>query len=220
VVLAGGLAARMNGADKPGLQVGGAAMLVAVARAAAQAGCRRLIVVGPERGGAVADGLAAAAADLPGGLITVREDPPGSGPVPALRRGLAEVAAPWLVLLAADLPFLTGAHLTRLLTAAGAAAGVATATGAVVVDAGGQPQWLVSCWRVAPLRAALDAYRDNSLRGLLGPLKPGLLGLQVAADEPAPWLDCDTPAELSAARAQAAAAEARQTAAGSWTESL
>ncbi len=51
-------------------------------------------------------------------LRAVREDPPGSGPVPALRRGLAEVAAPWVFLLAADLPFIRAGHLGSLLAAA------------------------------------------------------------------------------------------------------
>ena len=44
----------------------------------------RVVVVGPAR-----PGLALAAAEL----RAVREEPPGSGPVPALRRGLAEVTA-------------------------------------------------------------------------------------------------------------------------------
>lgn len=211
VVLAGGRAARMHGADKPGLAVGGTAMLVSVARAAVSAGCRRLVLVGPVRGGSVAAGLAEATAGLPGGLITVREEPPGAGPVPALRRGLAEVSAPWLALLAADLPFLTAEFLSGLLAAAAGAAGAGAAgagaaaagAGAVLADAGGRPQWLVSCWQVRALRAALGAYRGNSLRGLLGPLEPELVRLGVG-DGPAPWLDCDTPADLSAARALAA----------------
>ena len=109
VILAGGNAVRLGGADKPGLTVGDTPMVVLVARAAAAAGSQRLIVVGPPRGGAVGAGLSAA------GAIVVREEPPGGGPVPALRRGLAEVTAPWLLVLAADLPFLTGEQLTGLL---------------------------------------------------------------------------------------------------------
>ncbi len=117
VILAGGAATRMGGADKPGLVVGGTAMVVKVALAAVAAGASRLIVVGPERPGVVQEGLKAAAGALADGVIAVREEPPGGGPVPALRCGLAQVTAPWLALLAADLPFLTGAQLSGLLAA-------------------------------------------------------------------------------------------------------
>ena len=48
----------------------------------------------------------------------VREEPPAAARSPALRRGLAEVTAPWLLVLAADLPFLTGEQLTGLLAQA------------------------------------------------------------------------------------------------------
>ncbi len=89
IILAGGGATRLDGADKPALEVGGEPMLVLVARAAACAGAGQLIVVGPERLGAVARGLAEVAALVAGGIVTVREAPPGAGPVPAVRCGLA-----------------------------------------------------------------------------------------------------------------------------------
>src|SRR5271166_879207 len=62
VILAGGRAGRLAGADKPSLEVAGAPMLVSVARAAAAAGTRKLIVVGPDRAGRVHDALASLAA--------------------------------------------------------------------------------------------------------------------------------------------------------------
>ena len=74
IILAGGAAARLHGADKPALEVGGVPMLVSVARAAAAAGAERVIVVGPERAGCVARGLAEVAVG-----VTVRESPPGGG---------------------------------------------------------------------------------------------------------------------------------------------
>jgi molybdopterin-guanine dinucleotide biosynthesis protein A len=195
VILAGGLATRMNGADKPELEVGGRPMLVSVAAAAASAGTGRLIVVGPRRGGAVGRGLATLASGLPGGLITVCEEPPGSGPVAAVRRGLSEVRAPWVALLAADMPFLTGEWLTALL-AAGAAGGRA---GAMLADDTGRAQWLAGCWQTARLRASLGTYQGGSLGGLLGPLQPAIVPADTAGQ--APWQDCDSPAELAAARA-------------------
>jgi molybdopterin-guanine dinucleotide biosynthesis protein A len=195
----------MGGADKPGLAVSGMPMLVSVAQAAAAAGTKRLIIVGPPRPGAVQAGLAVLAAQRPRWLVYVLEEPAGRGPVAALRRGLAEVSAPWLALLAADLPFLTGAHLAALLAAAdgaaadGAAAAAAVA-GVVLADAAGRPQWLTSCWRASELRTALAAYDGDSLHALLAPLRPGLTRPGTAAGAGPPWLDCDTPDELAAAR--------------------
>ena len=89
VILAGGSAARMAGADKPALAVGGTPMLVSVAQAAAAAGTQQLIVVGPRRPGAVQAGLETVAAELPGRLTCVREYPPGrrSCRWPAARAG-------------------------------------------------------------------------------------------------------------------------------------
>jgi molybdopterin-guanine dinucleotide biosynthesis protein A len=210
VVLAGGKAARMDGADKPGLEVGGTAMVVSVAAATAAAGAGRLVIVGPARPGRVQEGLEAAARGLRGGLVHVREDPPGGGPVPALRRGLTEVTAPRVAVLAADLPFLTERFLLALLAATTAGPGAA---GAVPADAQGQPQWLAGCWQTAALRRALASYRGSSLRGLLGPLGPvirpaaEILAEVAAAGDAAPgrpaaapWLDCDTPADVAIAR--------------------
>lgn len=184
VVLAGGRARRFGGGDKPGAEVGGRPLITWVAGAAARAG--RLVVVGPPRTG------------LPDGATFVREDPPGAGPVPALRTGLPLVRAPWLALLAADLPFLRPAHLARLLDEARRAG----APGAVLVDGGGHEQWLVGCWRTGALRAALDGYDGASLRGLLGPLGPVRVAL--AGDGRPPWYDCDTPEALARAEDLAA----------------
>jgi molybdopterin-guanine dinucleotide biosynthesis protein A len=195
IILAGGKATRMGGADKPSLEVSGEPMLVSVARAAAAAGTARLIVVGPPRGGAVGRGLEAIAALVPGGVVTVREEPAGAGPVAAVRRGLTEVSAPWAALLAADLPFLTGAWLTALLALAAAG----PSAGAILVDDGGRAQWLAGCWRAGVVRVALAGYGGQSLGGVLGPLEPAQC--QPGQDLAAPWLDCDSQEELAAARA-------------------
>ncbi|HZR48542.1 MAG TPA: NTP transferase domain-containing protein [Streptosporangiaceae bacterium] len=177
IILAGGAAVRLAGRDKPALVVGGRSLLESVI--AAGAGAARVIVVGPPR------------ADITRALF-VSEEPPGAGPVPALRRGLAEVSAPWIALLAADLPFLRAAHVGALLAAARE-----QGTGAVLADDAGRPQWLAGAWRTAAVRSALDEYQGSSLRGVLGPLRPALTH---ASGEPPPWLDCDTPEDLEAAR--------------------
>jgi molybdenum cofactor guanylyltransferase len=198
VILAGGSAARMGGADKPGLAVGGIPMLVSVAQAAVAGGARQVIIVGPSRPGAVQSALEGLSGGWPGRLACVREEPAGGGPVAGLRRGLAEVSAPWLALLAADLPFLARAHVTALLLA-GLSATTGGRDGAVLVDDAGRPQWLASCWRASSIRAALANYDGSSLRGLLAPLRPALTRLDGAGGR-APWLDCDTPDDLAAAR--------------------
>ncbi|WP_159942401.1 MULTISPECIES: molybdenum cofactor guanylyltransferase [unclassified Nocardiopsis] len=189
VVLAGGAARRMGGIDKPGLAVGGRTLLERVTDAvrahnAAERPARghgedgaRVVVVGPPRPSPRA--------------LYVREDPPGSGPVPALRTGLAHVRAPRFALLAADLPHLAPAHLA-VLDAALEAGG----TGAVFADSAGREQWLTGVWRTDAVRAALADYRGRSLYGLLGPLEPRTVRL---ADDLA-VADCDTPDDLARAR--------------------
>jgi molybdopterin-guanine dinucleotide biosynthesis protein A len=179
VVLAGGAARRLGGDDKPGVRVGGVSLIERVVAAVPGAG--RLVVVGPPRPG------------LPGARF-VREDPPGGGPVPALRAGLAAVASPWVALLAADLPFLLPGHVSALFEAA------ASVAGAVLVDGEGREQWLTGVWRTDVLADALAAYGGRSLYGLLGPLAPVRLGLPVDDEGRVPWFDCDTMDDVRDAR--------------------
>ena len=163
---------------------------------------------GPGTGSPGTGNLAAGGPGARGGeqVRYTREDPPGRGPVAALRCGLAEVSAPGVVLLAADLPFLRPVHVTRLL----AAAAGPPARGAALLDTSGRPQWLASCWPAAVLRAALEDYPGSSLRGVLGPLEPVLLPDETAAGEPPPWLDCDTADDLRVAQDWAARAGTEQ----------
>src|SRR5258708_34653312 len=124
VVLAGGRASRLGGADKPGVEILGRTMLASVVSAAIGAGACRVVIVGPPRPELVAELLdggpqPAGAADV--SIEFTSEQPPGAGPVPALRAGLDPITQPRLVLLAADRPFLRDSHL-RALLAAGAGA--------------------------------------------------------------------------------------------------
>lgn len=175
VVLAGGGARRLNGADKPGLMVGGRSLVAWVGAAVADAG--RLVLVGPRR------------PELPHAIL-VRESPLGGGPVPALRAGLAHVRAPWTAVLAADLPFLRPWHVAELRHEAYGRAG------AVLVDADGRPQWLAGVWRTAELLGALGSYGGDSLRGLMAASEPRYV--RSAAGE-RPWYDCDTPSDVESA---------------------
>ncbi len=182
VVLAGGRAARLGGRAKPQLQVGGRTMLAAVLDAVADAADR--VVVGPPQ-------------PVPDGVLVVREQPPGGGPVAALRAGLAEVSTDVVAVLAGDLPFLTAAVIAEL------RAGL-TGNGVLVVDHGGRDQWLLGVWRTAALRTAVAGPAvPTSLRRVLGPLSPQRLRPAVEPGRPPPWTDCDTPAELARARAAA-----------------
>ncbi|RNL86773.1 molybdenum cofactor guanylyltransferase [Halostreptopolyspora alba] len=179
VILAGGEARRMGGADKPALDVAGATLLERVAAAVPEAG--RTIVVGPGRPSPEA--------------IYVREEPAGAGPVPALRAGLGAVTAPWFALLAGDLPFLLPRHVRALRDAAREHAG------AVYLDSHARRQWLLGVWHTATVRSALTGYSGSSLYRLLDPLEPAALASEEADERPA--LDCDTPEALAWARALA-----------------
>jgi molybdopterin-guanine dinucleotide biosynthesis protein A len=183
VVLAGGRAARLGGQPKPQLDVGGRSMLATALAALDGAGPR--VVVGPPQ-------------PVPGGVLLVREEPPGGGPVPALAAGLAAVGdAEVVAVLAADLPFVTAALVTALRERL-------TGDGVLVVDDAGRDQLLLGVWRTSVLRAATaDARPHMPLRAVLSPLAVRRYRPPAVPGRPAPWTDCDTPAELARARASA-----------------
>lgn len=166
IVLTGGRSARMGGRPKPDLEVGGHSMLDAAL--GALAGAQQVVVVGP------------------GGDL--REDPPYSGPVAALAAGLARVTAPVVVVLAADLPFVT-------VTAVEALVGQASA---VAVDDDGRPQYLLAAYRTEELGDALpEQVTGHALRHVVERIGPRQVRL---AGRPPPWWDCDTPDDLEQAR--------------------
>jgi molybdenum cofactor guanylyltransferase len=157
-------------------------MLAAVLEAVADA--ERRVVVGPRQ-------------PMPDDVVLVREEPPGGGPVAALKAGLSEVSTDVVALLAADLPFLTAALVLALRMQL-------HSDGVVVVDDGRRDQWLLSVWRTPALRAAVaGATGPTSLRRVLAPLGPVRFRPDSPPGEPPPWLDCDTPADLARARAAA-----------------
>ncbi|MCZ2823648.1 MULTISPECIES: molybdenum cofactor guanylyltransferase [unclassified Modestobacter] len=181
VVLAGGRAARLGGQPKPQLDVGGRTMLAAVLDAVRDAD--PVVVVGPPQ-------------PVPEGVVLVREVPAGGGPVPALAAGLAAVGAAEVVaVLAADLPFLTRDLVTALRQQL-------AEDGVLVVDDTGRDQLLLGVWRTAALRDALRDPRPHTpLRAVLSQLSVGRHRPAASPDRPAPWTDCDTPADLARARA-------------------
>ncbi|MHC5906133.1 NTP transferase domain-containing protein [Streptomyces sp. S6] len=180
VVLAGGGARRLGGADKPGVRVGGRALLDRVLGACADA-ARTVVVAAPRPTGRPVE--------------WAREDPPGGGPVAALDAGLRGTTAERVVVLSADLPFLAADTVHQLLAAL--ESGV---DGALLVDADGRDQPLVAAYRTAALRRELTALGDG-LAGL--PLRRLTAGLDLTrVPDPVASFDCDTWDDIATARAR------------------
>ena len=213
IVLAGGAARRLGGADKPALSVGGRPLLDRVL--AACPGAAITVVVGPHRPTART-------------VVRALEDPPGGGPLAALDAGLRHTTAPTVLVLSADLPFLTAATVHTLLAAATGTSGAAESgdgahdgaasredavlpgpdaarDGAMLRDASGRDQPLVAAYRTEPLRRGLARVRaeHGTLAGLpLRALVNGLLLERVPDTTAAASFDCDTWEDISAARAR------------------
>ncbi|MFI0238385.1 DUF6457 domain-containing protein [Streptomyces sp. NPDC016845] len=200
VVLAGGAARRLGGADKPGVRVGGRALLDRVL--AACAGARSTVVVAEPRPTARP-------------VRWTREEPAGSGPLAALDAGLHALNSPLsragsVVVLSADLPFLRE-RTVRLLTetletnkapdAPGAPG--ARRDGVLLVDGDGRDQPLVAAYRKSALHRVLAALRaeHGALTGL--PLRLLVRGLEpVRITDPVASFDCDTWDDIAAARSR------------------
>ncbi|WP_030292757.1 NTP transferase domain-containing protein [Streptomyces katrae] len=183
IVLAGGAARRLGGADKPALRVGGRALLDRVLDACTDA--TTTVVVGGRR-----------PTSRP--VRWTREEPPGAGPVAALDAGLRQTTAELVLVLSADLPFLDRATVRTLLDSAGA-------DGALLRDPTGRDQPLVAAYRAEPLRReiALLATEHGGLSGLpLRALTAELDLAKVADTAPLASFDCDTWDDLAAARAR------------------
>jgi molybdopterin-guanine dinucleotide biosynthesis protein A len=176
IVLSGGAARRLGGADKPGMVVGGGSLLERVLDAAS--GARRTVVVGPPR-------------PTTRPVRWCREQPPGGGPVAAIEAGLRVSDADVVVLLAADLPWIEPAVPALL-------AGLAGADAAVLVDPEGRRNFLAAAWRRAALMAALDQAADPAGAAVRA-LYEGRRIIEIL-DRHGWGQDCDTWADLDAAR--------------------
>jgi molybdopterin-guanine dinucleotide biosynthesis protein A len=178
IVLAGGTASRLGGADKPQLEVAGRSLLDRAVAAVQHAD--RVVVVGPEQ---------------PVGreVVFCREEPPGGGPVAAIAAGFAQTDADVLVVLAADLPWVAPA--VPLLIAALPASGAA-----LLLDAYGRANYLAAAWQRASMSAALEALGDPvgaSARALALTTDPVYV-----ADRDGWGRDCDTWEDLAYARSR------------------
>ncbi|MGW5734660.1 MULTISPECIES: NTP transferase domain-containing protein [Streptomyces] len=185
VVLAGGGARRLGGVDKPGLRVGGRALLDRVLGACSGAGTT--VVVADPRSTARP-------------VVWAREEPAGAGPLAALDAGLRCTGAELVVVLSADLPFLAEPTVAGLLRALRQET---AADGAVLQDPGGRDQPLVAAYRgaslkreIAKLAAEHDGLTGLPLRSLTARLELTRISDAVAS------FDCDTWDDIAAARAR------------------
>ncbi|OKJ74029.1 NTP transferase domain-containing protein [Streptomyces sp. CB02460] len=185
IVLAGGAAKRLGGADKPAVRVGGRPLLDRVLAACPDAGTT--VVVGDRRPTARA-------------VTWAREVPPGGGPLAALGAGVRHTSAERVLVLSADLPFL-GADTVAALLAASAREGV---EGALCSDEDGRDQPLVAVYRGEPLRRELAclAAEHGGLAGLPLRLLTQELTLCRVAAGPLASFDCDTWEDIASARAR------------------
>ncbi|WP_405892632.1 molybdenum cofactor guanylyltransferase [Streptomyces sp. NBC_01527] len=185
IVLAGGAAKRLGGADKPAVRVGGRALLDRVLATCTDAATT--VVVGGRRPTTRA-------------VTWTREEPQGGGPLAALDAGVRHTGAECVLVLSADLPFLGESTVEALL----AAAGRPDRDGALCVDQDGRDQPLVAVYRAEPLRRelALLATEHGGLAGL--PLRLLTHELDLARVEAGPLasFDCDTWEDIAAARAR------------------
>lgn len=158
VLLAGGAARRLGGADKAALtRDDGVRLLDAVAEA--MEGAAQVVVVGSQR-------------STRRHVTWTREEPAGSGPLAAVSAGLAAVSPgiPFVVVCAVDQPG-AGRAVPELLRQLGLPGrGAAPAGSAVLVDRDGRRQPLLSAHRVEALRvhlARIGDLRDRPARLLL-----------------------------------------------------
>ncbi|MEU0136516.1 NTP transferase domain-containing protein [Streptomyces sp. NPDC006296] len=185
IVLAGGAAKRLGGADKPGLHVGGRSLLDRVLAVCDGAGST--VVVGGRR-------------PTRRPVTWTREVPEGGGPLAALGAGVRHTEAQSVLVLSADLPFLSAATVRSLL----AAAASGDREGALCTDQGGRDQPLVAVYRAEPLRRelALLATEHGSLTGLPLRMLTAELDLARVRAGALASFDCDTWEDVAAARAR------------------
>ena len=176
VVLAGGTARRLGGADKALVPVGESTLLERVLAATADA--HRVVCVGPPR-------------PTPVDVTWTREEPAGGGPVAGLVAGLAEVGSPVTLVLAVDLPFVSSS-VARMLARDCPAGGAL-----LVADEEGRAQPLLGAYDTSALRTRLRDLGDATnlpMGGVVDGISVRLVSVPRVAR------DCDTWADVESAR--------------------
>ncbi len=164
-ILAGGESSRM-GRAKALLEIGGEPLILRTARLAEAV-----------TGGSVATVIGYSQAIRALGLATVEDDWPGAGPLGGIATALRVSRAPWSLVLACDLPYLTRAWLEFLVSRA-----VASEADAVLAT---------STRGAEPLSAIYHERAKSAIRSALtlGTRKvtDGLKTLRIETIEPAEW---------------------------------
>jgi len=144
VVLTGGTGARMGGADKAALAVGGVSLLERAL--AATVAAVEVVVVG-------------AAVPTTRPVRWTREEPPGGGPAAGLLAGLRAFAdlPPLVAVLAVDMPRVTATTIARLTRAVARE----RVDGALLVDRDGRRQLLCGVYRSTALLTAAPPRRED-----------------------------------------------------------
>lgn len=186
ILLAGGEASRMDGADKVMLELAGRRLLERAIDAAHAAGCAHIAVVGPERELAVSAAVE---------FEWAREDPPFSGPVAGLAAARDLGAGDWVLMLATDVPAI--AEVVELLVAAVRAEPSAPAH--IIRAADDHLEWLSSAMRrdVFERQVAAQPHLQVGVRRLFADIEP-----VVHADPAAITDDVDTPEQWAAAQSR------------------
>ena len=135
LILAGGKATRLGGVDKRELVVEGRTIFA-----------RQCEVLAPR----VAEILVSSPRAVPG-YRAVADAVPGAGPLAGIAAGLAAAATPWLLVVAGDMPFVSGALIELLL------AGAEPGADAVGIRIGELPEPLLCLLRVAAARPVVEA---------------------------------------------------------------
>lgn len=177
IVLTGGRASRLDGADKASVEIDGIP-LVDHAYAAVH-GCAPIIAVGPVETGRP-------------GVRVVREHPPFGGPVAAIAAGVSalddsDAVETWI--LACDLPLAP-----LLVEKLGRVPLPPNADAVIAVDSAGREQWLAGRYRVSSLRTALERFADPSgvpMRALVVTLNLHAVPDEGRAHDLDTWADID-----------------------------
>lgn len=181
LVLAGGRGTRLGGANKPELLVHSQRLVDRVILAARRATVGRVVVIGDQVTGALAD-------------VVLREDPPFAGPLAAIAAGIPEVSSGWCMILACDLQ-----HPDAVISALSDHVDQCAADGLVLRDAQGYVQWLAGYYRTAAVDEACEKLAGQLVNA---PVRKALGALDLAElpvdDETID--DIDTPQALERAR--------------------
>jgi molybdopterin-guanine dinucleotide biosynthesis protein A len=184
VVLAGGAARRMGGA-KAGARLGGRALIEYPLAALASVSNERVVVAK----------AGTALPPLPDGVVVWIEPDVPRHPAAGVRHALRSAEGRPVLCVAVDLPWLDGPTLRRLLMADDGR------HGCVVAEAGGRLQPLCALWHPAALTALEAAGEGLPMRELVRRAEP----LRVAFEDPRPFVNVNSPAELAACPAPALA---------------